>query len=113
MVDKKALVGVIGESDAVKAFRTVGMQVQSAATREQAERAVHRFVTGGVTVIFITEDVASLIPDTLARYDGSPDITLIPIPGSRGTNGFGMRRVRANVEKAVGANILLNNTEES
>lgn len=112
MADKKGLVGVIGESDAVKAFRTVGMQALSAATRQEAERAVHQMVVGGVTVIFVTEDVAQLIPDTLARYNSSPDVTLIPIPGSRGTTGFGMQRVRANVEKAVGANILLNNTEE-
>lgn len=112
MADKRALIGVIGESDAVKAFRTVGMQVLSAATKQEAERAVHQMVTGGITVIFITEDVAGTIPDTLARYDGSPEVTLIPIPGSRGSTGFGMKRVQANVEKAVGADILLNDTEE-
>ncbi|MGI6672484.1 MAG: V-type ATP synthase subunit F [Christensenellales bacterium] len=112
MADKRVPMGVIGESDAIKAFRTVGMQVMSAATQQEAERAVHHMLTNGVTVIFITEDVARQIPDTLARYNGSPEVTLIPIPGSRGSTGFGMQRVQANVEKAVGANILLNNTEE-
>ncbi|MGI6653153.1 MAG: V-type ATP synthase subunit F [Christensenellales bacterium] len=112
MADKRAPMGVIGESDAVKAFRTVGMQVMSAATQQEAERAVHYMLTNGVTVIFITEDVARQIPDTLARYNGSPEVTIIPIPGSRGSTGFGMQRVQANVEKTVGANILLNNTEE-
>ena len=112
MADKRQAVGVIGESDAVAAFRTVGMRVQAARTAQEAQRAVHEMVTSGITVIFITEDVALMIPEVLDRYAGSPDVALIPIPGNRGTTGFGMKRVRANVEKAVGADILLHNTEE-
>ena len=41
-----------------------------------------------------------------------PGTAVIPIPGSQGSNGLGMRRVRANVEKAIGADILFNNEKE-
>ena len=41
-----------------------------------------------------------------------PGTAVIPIPGSRGSNGLGMSRVRANVEKAIGADILFNNEKE-
>lgn len=112
MADKRSAVGVIGESDIVAAFRTVGMHVADARTPQQAQQAVHRMVTEGVSVIYITEGIARTIPETLARYNADPGVAIIPIPGSRGTDGFGMSRVMANVEKAVGAYIELNDTEE-
>ena len=46
------------------------------------------------------------------RYKTMPGTAVIPIPGSRGSNGLGMSRVRANVEKAIGADILFNNEKE-
>ena len=45
--------------------------------------------------------------ETFERYKTDPSVILIPIPGSGGTDGLGMERVHANVEKAIGANILI------
>lgn len=112
MHDKARGIGVIGESDAVLAFRALGMRVLSARTKVQAEQAVHALVSDGVPVIFVTEEIAALIPDIMDYYMGDPAVTLLPLPGSKGSAGLGMRRLHQNVEKAVGANILLNNMEE-
>ena len=35
-----------------------------------------------------------------------------PIPGSAGTDGYAMSRVKANVEKAIGADILFSNHQK-
>ena len=43
----------------------------------------------------------------IARFAAEPLPAIIPIPGASGANGFGMRAVRAIVEKAVGVDILL------
>ncbi|MDO5022799.1 MAG: V-type ATP synthase subunit F [Eubacteriales bacterium] len=112
MQGKLQKIGVIGQSDVVLAFRTLGMQVAATKTPQEAARAVHKFVTGGIHIIFITEDVARSIPETLSKFNDNPDVSLIPIPAASGTDGFGMQRLNANVERAIGANILLNNTEE-
>lgn len=112
MPDKAYAIGVIGRSDAVLAFRALGMRVMSVRGPRQAEAAVFKLVKEGVPVIFITEDVARMIPETMQQYVSDPAVSLIPLPGGHGTDGYGMERVRANVEKAVGANILLNNMEE-
>ena len=79
--------GVIGESDIVAAFRTVGMHVADARTPQQEQQAVHRMVTEGVSVLYIPEGIARTIPETLARYNADPGVAIIPIPGSRGTDG--------------------------
>lgn len=105
-------IGVIGENDAVLAFRALGMRVVAVKTPRQAQEAVFQMVSSGVPVILVTESLAKQIPETIQRYENDPSVSLIPIPGGSASCGYGMERLHARVERAVGANILLNNTEE-
>ncbi len=105
----KAMMGVVGERDAVLAFKAIGMRVIPTHTPEETTAALFKLVKEGVAVIFITESAARQAPEALERYKTSPETAIIPIPGSRGTDGFGMQRVKANVEKAIGADILFQN----
>ncbi|MEG0766356.1 MAG: V-type ATP synthase subunit F [Clostridia bacterium] len=98
--------GVVGERDVVLAFKAMGMRVIPTITPEETTSAVFHLAQEGVPVIFITESAARKVPETLERYRNSPTTAIIPIPGSQGSDGFGMQRVRANVEKAIGADIL-------
>ena len=104
--------GVVGERDAVLAFKAIGMQAIPVSTPEQTTAALHKLATAGVPVIFITESCARMVPESLEKYKTDPSVAVIPIPGSQGTDGFGHSRVRANVEKAIGADILFNNKKE-
>lgn len=103
--------GVVGERDVVLAFNAMGMRVRPAETAETIHNAVFELAEDGVPVIFITERAARLVPETLERYRTSAATVIIPIPGSQGTDGFGLTRVKANVEKAIGADILFNSDE--
>ncbi len=98
--------GAVGERDVVTAFGAMGMRVAAAETADAVAQAVFQMAEDGVPVIFITEKAARLVPETFERYKTSAATVLIPIPGSQGTDGFGMQRVKANVEKAIGADIL-------
>ena len=100
------LMGVVGERDVVLAFGAMGMKVIPAHTAEEITQGVFKLAEEGIPVIFITERAARLVPETFERYKASASTVLIPIPGSQGTDGFGMQRVKANVEKAIGADIL-------
>ena len=97
--------GVVGERDAVLAFKALGMRVIAVSTPEETTKALHRLYSEGIPVIFLTETCAQQVPETLERYKTA-------IPGSSGANGFGLNRVKANVEKAIGADILFNNEKE-
>lgn len=103
--------GAVGERDAVLAFKALGMRVIAVETPEQTAAALFALAQAGTRVIFITETVAEAAPEALSRYQSTPEVAVIPIPGSHGATGYGMRRVRANVEKAIGADILFNNDE--
>ncbi len=106
------MMGVVGERDAVLAFKAIGMKVIPTKTPEETTAALFHLVKEGVPVIFITESSARQVPEALERYKTTPDVAIIPIPGSQGADGFGISRVRANVEKAIGADILFNNNKE-
>lgn len=100
------VMGAVGERDVVLAFSAMGMHVIPAETKEAVTAAVFRLAEKGVPVIFITERAVRLAPEVMERYKTSAETVLIPIPGSQGTDGLGMQRVKANVEKAIGADIL-------
>ena len=112
MAENNTRMGVVGERDAVLAFKAVGMRVIAVETPEQTTAALHRLATEGVPVIFITESCARQVPEALEKYKTMSETAVIPIPGSQGMDGYGMRRVKANVEKAIGADILFNNEEK-
>ncbi len=111
MADKKQ-VGAIGEKDAVLAFRALGMRVIVAEDLESIEHAIQKLVMEKIPVIFVTERTMEIAKDLILHYQSDASVAIIPIPGSQGTNGAGMRHVRANVEKAIGADILFQNGKE-
>lgn len=105
--------GAVGERDAVLCFKAIGMRVIPTEQPEETSRALFKLVREGVRVIFITESAAQAAPEALERYQTQSDVAIIPIPGSQGSSGHAMARVRANVEKAIGADILFNNQNEA
>lgn len=111
MPEKKKL-GVVGEREAVLAFKALGMEVIPAETQTEVEHAIQKLVHADIPVIFITETAHRLAGGLVSHYMGDQNVSIIPIPGSRGTDGTGMRHVRANVEKAIGADILFQNEKE-
>ena len=99
-------IAAIGPKEAVLAFRALGLTVLPVTTPEEASRAVFQLAEEGFSVIFITEKEAAQIEETISRYKTSPTPAIIPIPGASGGTGLGMQAVRANGEKAIGADIL-------
>lgn len=108
-MDNRVLLGAVGEKDAVLAFRAVGMHSLPASTEAEVRQAIHRLKGEGVKVIFITEAAARLGLEVLERYRNDPELTIIPVPGAFGSDGFGLDQLRQNVLKAIGADIQLQN----
>jgi V/A-type H+-transporting ATPase subunit F len=98
--------GVIGDRDSVLGFKAAGLDVFPVATPLEAQHTLHRLAKDDYAVIFIVEQTAGTIPEAIDRYKSQPTPAIIPIPGSRGGEGMGMRGLRKNVERAIGADIL-------
>lgn len=99
-------VAVIGDKDSVLAFRALGIEVFTAYEAMEARKTIDRIAKEGYGVIFVTEQLASLIPETIERYNNMVVPAVILIPSNQGTLNIGMNNINKNVEKAVGSNIL-------
>lgn len=99
-------VAVIGDKDSVLAFRALGVEVFTAIDSLEARRIIDRIAKEEYGIIFITEQLAKDIPDTIERYNNEVIPAVILIPSNRGSLNIGLDNINKNVEKAVGSNIL-------
>ena len=98
----KGTLAVIGDRESIMLFRVLGVQTIAAETAEDTAKAIHRLAKA---VIYLTEELARLVPEELARYQSRTFPAIIPIPGSRGSQGFGMEQIQQNIYKAVGMDL--------
>jgi len=99
-------IGVIGDMDSIQGFKTLGFQVFPAGSSQEAEAQLKKLVHEGYALIYITEQAAADIHDTIEEYKDSLLPAIILIPGIKGSLGIGMRAIRTRIERAVGADIL-------
>ena len=99
-------IGVVGDKDSVLAFKALGIDVFSVTNNDEAKRTVDKLAMNDYAVIFVTEQVAQGIQETIERYTKKILPAIILIPSNQGTLNIGMQRISDNVEKAVGVNIL-------
>jgi V/A-type H+-transporting ATPase subunit F len=103
-----ARIGVIGDKDSVLFFKAFGMDVYPVVESERDEnrKIVDMLAREGYGIIFITEQIAGTITDTIDRYKNQVTPGIILIPSNSGSLGLGLKRVSDNVDRAVGMNIL-------
>ncbi len=99
-------IGVVGDKDSILAFKAIGIEVYPVVGAEESRKTIDRLARDEYGIIFVTEQVAAEIPDTIARYDKTMLPAVILIPSNQGSLNIGMKRISDNVEKAVGVNIL-------
>lgn len=98
-------IGVIGDKQSVQGFAALGIDVYPAVTEKNIRRLINTLAGDNYAILFITEQAASLVEETIEKYNTQPFPAIIPIPGNRGTLGIGEQTIRKNVEKAVGTDI--------
>ena len=104
-------IAIIGDRDSVMLWGALGIETVFADDPREIDRAVHRLAREGAAIIYITEQALQKAPEAAERYKTQPFPAIIPVPNAEGSLGIGMRGIRANVEKAIGADILFEGEE--
>ena len=99
-------IAMIGDKDSVLLGRAAGLDVYFETDGAAAGKLIDRLAKENTRVIFITEPVFAAAKETVERYKSRTFPALIPVPSGSGTTGVAMENLRANVEKAIGAQIL-------
>ena len=98
-------IAIIGDASSVLCFKAVGVTALPASTQEEVNAALAKVYKENYAVVFITEQLNHLISDTMADLISKSLMSLVLIPGSKGSLGIGMSQLSEIVNKAVGVNI--------
>lgn len=99
-------IGVVGDKDSVLAFKALGIDVFPVVEADEARKIVDNCAKNDYAVIFVTEQIAQKIEETITRYNEELLPAIILIPSNQGSLNIGLKRISDSVEKAVGVNIL-------
>lgn len=99
-------IAVMGDKDSIYGFAALGMSVFPTDDSTEAANTLKNLVNHGFGIVYITELLASKIPQEIEKYKFESKPAIILIPGVNGNTGAGMADVNKSVEKAVGTNIL-------
>lgn len=118
----KYKIAIIGNKETILGFKALGLETHDANSAEDAVRVLYELNEQKITdektgvpspayaIIFITEELAMGIPkDDYKKLSQSALPAIIPVPGSKGTTGYGIKRIGKMVEQAVGSDIFKNN----
>jgi V/A-type H+-transporting ATPase subunit F len=111
-------IAIVGNKDTILGFKALGLKPFDANNAEEATKVLYSLKAEEITdektgelrplyaIIFITEDLAAeiQIADQKKLNKGALP-AIIPIPGSKGTTGYGIKRIGKMVEQAVGSDI--------
>lgn len=99
-------IAAMGDRDSVSGFASIGLETFSPADESEAARLLRMMSEEGYAVVYITEKLASLIPEEIEKYREAVTPAVILIPGVTGNTGEGMQNVSRSVERAVGSDVL-------
>ncbi|MCR1933621.1 V-type ATP synthase subunit F [Clostridium tepidum] len=99
-------IGVVGDKDSILAFKALGIDVYPVTEPDEARITINKMAAEKYAIIFVTEQIAKDLEETIERYNRELIPAVILIPSNQGSLNIGMKRINDNVEKAVGVNIL-------
>lgn len=99
-------VAVLGDTESVKGFAALGLDIYPCDDVQQAAPLLRKLAGGDYGVIYVTEELVSVLERDIKKLDDQLLPAVIPIPGVKGNTGAGVQRLRDSVERAVGSDIV-------
>ncbi|EHL65652.1 V-type ATP synthase subunit F [Cloacibacillus evryensis] len=104
---QRAPMAAVGSYESILPFKAIGLDVV-VLTEENSEGiapVLHKFSRSGYAVLFLEEELFVKYRDTVDEINEYTDLSIIPVPNQKGSQGIGLESIRRNVERAVGMDI--------
>ena len=108
MSDKENLpMAAIGDYEMVLPFQAVGIKpfIMPAGEYEKFPAFLEKLAAENYAVVFVQEELFISYKLKIEEINDNWNVSVIPIPGIRGSKGAGLDAIRSSVEKAVGMDI--------
>lgn len=111
-------IAIVGPKDAVAGFALLGVHVAAAQSAREAAEILLRFKKelrrdddgierNAYGIVFVSEEFLSeLSADEEKKLARGALPAIVPLPSHRGATGFGQKRLKRIVERAIGSDIL-------
>lgn len=100
-------IAAVGEEDIVLGFKALGIEIYPVDDPEATVAVVSQLMNSpDYGIVFVSESLAEKVEALRLEIGSRPLPSLVYIPGSKGSQGFAMQRIRKIIERAVGADIL-------
>ncbi len=96
-------VAFVGSRDLVFPFKSLGADIIMVEDKSIGE-VKEEIEKSNCAVVFVFEDIFKALEES-TDITHRPDINIVPIPGIKGSKGYGKRRIAEMVKKAVGMEI--------
>lgn len=105
-------IAVLGDSESIKGFSAIGLDIFPCDGLDEAStsRILRNLADSeDYSIIYVTEEYFNKTEKERSRYEERITPAIIPIPGVKGNENTGRKRLSSFVEKAVGSDIIFNN----
>lgn len=104
-MDKKIEIAAISDQDSIILFNAIGINTHIVRSASEAEKIIFELASNDCKIIYISEKLYLSIPESIERYRHSPFPILIPMPVGQEKLNVGRKKIKDNVEKAIGIDI--------
>lgn len=101
----KISVAVIGTDESIAIYNSVGFKTYFSNDYHEIDKMIFKFHKDGCKVIFVTDIVYENIAETIEKYNQMTYPIILPLPLDNINSGIGMKKIKSNVEKAIGIDI--------
>lgn len=98
-------IAVVGDWNSILGFRALGLETFPVKDAQAAKDTVRELAKENCAVIYLTEQLAKDMPDTLQRYKDALRPAIILIPGREGSLGIGKSNIESAIKRAIGTEI--------
>ena len=98
-------IAVVGDWNSILGFRALGRETVPVKNSQEAKEAVRELAKEECAVIYLTEQLAKEMTDTLQRYKDALRPAIILIPGREGSLGIGQSNIESAIKRAIGTDI--------
>jgi len=104
---QKLRMAAVGDYESILPFQAVGAEpfFLSEGEADKLRELLLKFAREGYAVVFLLDTIFQEGKDLVAEINENYAVSIIPIPGVKGSTGVGVEAIRKSVEKAVGMDI--------
>lgn len=104
-MDNLPKIAIIGTTDQILLFNTVGIRAFQVKDGQEAERTIATLANRKCKLIFLTEALYEALPEIIEKYHHLPFPILTVLPVDKETKNIGMNKIKQNVENAIGIDL--------